>query len=120
MRMKNNGQINIVFNGEKRKAIQKDVPIKELYERELSEQHIALKEIEAELEKLVGMDEMKRCIKEIYAWIYVNKKREERGMKASRQALHMMFKGNPGTGKTTIARLIGKLFHQMNVLQKDI
>ena len=46
IRMKNNGQINIVFNGEKRKAIQKDVPIKELYERNLSEQHVALKEIE--------------------------------------------------------------------------
>ena len=55
------------------------------------------------------MDEMKRMIKEIYAWIYVNKKREERGLKAGSQALHMMFKGNPGTGKTTVARLIGKL-----------
>ena len=34
IRMKNNGQINIVFNAEKRKAIQKDLPIKEIYERE--------------------------------------------------------------------------------------
>ena len=51
IRMKNNGQINIVFNGEKRKAIQKDVPIKEIYERNISEQHVALKEIEDELEK---------------------------------------------------------------------
>lgn len=118
IRMKSNGQINIVFNGEKRKALQKDVQIRELNDRDLSEQHVALKEIEAELEILVGMDEMKRCIKEIYAWIYVNKKREERGMKAGRQALHMMFKGNPGTGKTTIARLIGKLFQRMNVLSK--
>ncbi|MFB5281634.1 stage V sporulation protein K [Peribacillus sp. Hz7] len=118
IRMKNNGQINIVFNGEKRNVIQKDVPIRELYDRDLSEQHIALKEIEAELETLVGMEEMKKLIKEIYAWIYVNKKREERGLKAGRQALHMMFKGNPGTGKTTVARLIGKLFHKMNVLTK--
>jgi len=118
IRMKNNGQINIVFNGEKRNVIQKDVPIKELYDRNLSDQHIALKEIEAELETLVGMEEMKKLIKEIYAWIYVNKKREERGLKAGRQALHMMFKGNPGTGKTTVARLIGKLFHKMNVLTK--
>jgi stage V sporulation protein K len=64
------------------------------------------------------MEEMKRMIKEIYAWIFVNKKREEVGMKARKQALHMMFKGNPGTGKTTVARLIGKLFLKMNVLSK--
>ena len=40
------------------------------------------------------------------------------GLKAGKQALHMMFKGNPGTGKTTVARLIGKLFQKMNVLAK--
>ena len=67
---------------------------------------------------LVGMEEMKRMIKEIYAWIYINKKREENGLKAGKQALHMMFKGNPGTGKTTVARLVGKLFQKMNVLSK--
>jgi stage V sporulation protein K len=48
----------------------------------------------------------------------VNKKRDELGLKARKQALHMMFKGNPGTGKTTVARLIGKLFLKMNVLSK--
>jgi stage V sporulation protein K len=118
IRMKNNGQINIVLNGEGRKLIPKDLPLLETVNRSLPVQHIALKEIEEELEILIGMEEMKKMIKEIYAWIYVNKKREERGLKAGRQALHMMFKGNPGTGKTTVARLIGKLFHKMNVLSK--
>lgn len=61
--------------------------------------HGILKEIEKEMSALVGMEEMKRNIKEIYAWIFVNQKRAEQGLKVGKQALHMMFKGNPGTGK---------------------
>ncbi|WP_409305514.1 stage V sporulation protein K [Peribacillus sp. SCS-155] len=118
IRMKDNGQINIVLNGQKRRTVKKDPPLRNISERELPIQHLALKEIEEEMNALVGMEEMKRMIKEIYAWIYVNKKREEKGLKTGRQALHMMFKGNPGTGKTTVARLIGKLFQKMNVLSK--
>ena len=49
---------------------------------------------------------------------YILTKREEQGLKAGKQALHMMFKGNPGTGKTTVARLLGKLFLNMNILSK--
>lgn len=115
IRMKNNGQISIVLNSQKRKPT-----VAEPYvaPKAIPPEHAALKEIEEELGALVGMEEMKRMIKEIYAWIYVNKKREEAGLKAGKQALHMMFKGNPGTGKTTVARLIGKLFLRMNVLSK--
>lgn len=96
----------------------RDLPEPPITPKEIPPEHTALKEIEEELGALVGMEEMKRVIKEIYAWIYVNKKREEMGLKAKKQALHMMFKGNPGTGKTTVARLIGKLFQKMNVLSK--
>lgn len=116
---KTNGQINIILNGQK--IAKKD----RSYTAEVNAplpavevKHAILKEIEDEMNVLVGMEEMKRNLKEIYAWIYINKKREEMGLKAGKQALHMMFKGNPGTGKTTVARLIGKLFLQMNVLSK--
>ncbi len=119
MRMKNNGQISIVLNSQKRNELTK--PLQEspkVVPKSIPPEHTALKEIEEELGALVGMEEMKRMIKEIYAWIYVNKKREIIGLRAEKQALHMMFKGNPGTGKTTVARLIGKLFLKMNVLSK--
>jgi stage V sporulation protein K len=119
MRMKNNGQISIVLNSQKRDHLAKGIPdSQKVVPKSIPPEHAALKEIEEELGALVGMEEMKRMVKEIYAWIYVNKKREEKGLKAEKQALHMMFKGNPGTGKTTVARLIGKLFYKMNVLSK--
>jgi stage V sporulation protein K len=116
--MKNNGQISIVLNSQNRHAMTKEPPESQIIPKVIPSEHGALKEIEEELNALVGMEEMKRMIKEIYAWIYVNKKREDAGLKAGKQALHMMFKGNPGTGKTTVARLIGKLFQKMNVLSK--
>ncbi|MFE8699173.1 stage V sporulation protein K [Cytobacillus sp. FJAT-54145] len=118
IRMKNNGQISIVLNSQKKKAVAKEPPESNVVPKTIPPEHTALKEIEQELGALVGMEEMKKMIKEIYAWIYVNKKREETGLKVGKQALHMMFKGNPGTGKTTVARLIGKLFQKMNVLSK--
>ena len=116
--MKSNGQITVSLNSQKRKSLTKELPVPQVVPKVIPPEHSALKEIEDELGALVGMEEMKRMIKEIYAWIFVNKKREEVGMKARKQALHMMFKGNPGTGKTTVARLIGKLFLKMNVLSK--
>lgn len=116
--MKSNGQISVVLNSQKGKTISKELPEFQVVPKDIPPEHTALKEIEDELGALVGMEEMKKMIKEIYAWIYVNKKREEMGLKARKQALHMMFKGNPGTGKTTVARLIGKLFQKMSVLTK--
>ncbi len=117
IRMKNNGQINIVLNSQKRETIRSNKEI-EVVPKPISAEHEILMEIENELNSLVGMEDIKKMVKEVYAWIYINKKRESAGLKTGKQALHMMFKGNPGTGKTTVARLIGKLFHKMNVLSK--
>ncbi|MCJ7841211.1 stage V sporulation protein K [Lederbergia sp. NSJ-179] len=116
IRMKNNGQISIMLNVNNREKIP-DLQ-KSISPKPLSHEHAILKEIEKEMNSLVGMSQIKKMMKEVYAWIYINKRREEAGLKSGGQVLHMMFKGNPGTGKTTVARLIGKLFHKMDVLPK--
>lgn len=74
--------------------------------------------IDKELSGFVGMDNLKRKIKEIYATIIINEKRSQMGLSNTKQVLHMLFKGNPGTGKTTVARKLAKIYFDMNLLSK--
>ncbi len=87
IRLKTNGQINIVLN-QKKEDIR---PVK----KEPARQHNIFQQVDKEMEVLVGMENIKELIKEIYAWIYVNKQREAMGLKRGNQVLHMLFKGNP-------------------------
>ncbi|GLX68137.1 stage V sporulation protein K [Paenibacillus glycanilyticus] len=75
-------------------------------------------EIQKELEPMVGMDSVKALIYEVYALLYITRMRSEAGLTGGSHVYHMIFKGNPGTGKTTIARIVAKLFQKMGVLSK--
>ncbi|WNB90311.1 stage V sporulation protein K [Bacillus sp. NEB1478] len=117
MAIKKQRQINIVLNQGNEK-IRVDEASAMVGKAKALDQHLPLLKIEQDLNKLVGMEELKYHVKEIYAWLHINKCRQEMGMKAEKQSLHMLFKGNPGTGKTTVARKLGTLFHEMKVLTK--
>lgn len=71
-----------------------------------------------ELEFLVGLASIKRLVRELHAFIVIQKERALQGLAAEPMVLHMVFKGNPGTGKTTVARILGRIFKATGVLQK--
>ncbi|RJE90159.1 AAA family ATPase [Paenibacillus sp. 1011MAR3C5] len=75
-------------------------------------------DIQKELEPMIGMDNVKSLVYEIYALLYISRMRTEAGLYGGSQVYHMIFKGNPGTGKTTIARIVAKLLQKMGVLTK--
>ena len=71
-----------------------------------------------QLNDLVGLTEVKKDVKNLVNLVKVRKLREENGLPVPPMSLHMVFMGNPGTGKTTIARLVSGLYAAIGVLSK--
>ena len=85
----------------------------------LSRSRNSLEEIEAvnkELDEIVGLDEVKNYIRSLQAHIAMNEKRKQQGLKTASVSMHMIFTGNPGTGKTTIARLLSRYMKAIGAL----
>ena len=84
----------------------------------IEEQAPKLEEVLAELDELVGMAPVKDQVKKLVGFAKMAKARKEQGLEASAMSYHFVFTGNPGTGKTTVARLISKLFRALGLLEK--
>lgn len=74
--------------------------------------------INAELDEIVGLEQVKSYIRSLQSHIAIQQKRREQGMKTASLSMHMIFTGNPGTGKTTIARLISRYMKAIGALSQ--
>src|SRR3954465_5563725 len=78
----------------------------------------SLEELQAELDSLVGLETVKEQVHALVSFLQVQARRKEHGLPEVATSQHLVFLGNPGTGKTTVARLLAQMYRSMGLLQK--
>lgn len=75
-------------------------------------------DIQKELDEVVGLDDVKKYLLSLENLIKINQIRKQKGLKTNEISKHMIFTGNPGTGKTTIARLVSRMMKALGILDQ--
>ncbi|MCL2676582.1 MAG: AAA family ATPase [Streptococcaceae bacterium] len=89
-----------------------------IFESFRKQSNIPLPELLGQLNDLVGLKNVKQQVSDLISFAKIQKLREDNGLKKSRETLHMAFLGNPGTAKTTVARIVGRMYKSMGLLSK--
>ncbi len=71
-----------------------------------------------ELEELIGLEAVKEEVKSLANFVRLQKQRQEKGLKTPKMSYHLVFTGSPGTGKTTVARIVARIYKDLGILKK--